>query len=80
MNQTLILVIIALQQDFFFPVCMWGLCVCVCGEGWGNSITLRPEKYQMSGELLSMVDLKLGYIFISFIELERYACLNGRCD
>ena len=48
MNQTLILVIIALQQDFFFPVCMWGLCVCVCGEGWGNSITLRPEKDQMS--------------------------------
>lgn len=31
----------------------------------------------MSGELLSLVDLK-EHIFISFIKLERYACLNGK--
>ena len=39
---------------------------------------LKPAKCQMSGELLSLVDLKVGHIFISFIKLERYACLKVR--
>lgn len=38
MNQSLIFVIIALQQDFFPPCVVYVgfVCVCVCGGGWGN--------------------------------------------
>ena len=53
MNQTLILVIIALQQDFFPPcVCMWGLCVCVARGGE----TVLPSR-RSSGDFPSSVSL-----------------------
>lgn len=45
-----------------------------------NVGAFKLEKYQMFGELLSLADLKLGRVFISFIKVERYACLNGSSD
>ena len=55
MNLTLIfIIIIALQQDFFFPVCVCGVCVCV-----KHSISLRPEKCQMSLAVRSLFSCSL---------------------
>lgn len=55
MNLTLIFIIIALQQDFFF-LCVYVGFVCVCVK---HSITLRPEKFQMSLAVQSLFSCSL---------------------
>lgn len=38
----------------------------------------QTRKVPDSWELLPLVDLKFRYVFISFVALERYACLDVR--
>lgn len=59
MNQSLIFVIIALQQDFFPPCVVYVGFVCVCVAAGGETFLGKPEKYQMSLALRSVFSRSL---------------------